>query len=106
MAHYAFRTGGLPGRDVLRILAPKGLCIPAQGCPAGGWATLGDLEGMKPTPKGLCKMPYLKFGLFSGSMDYTTPLGLKKETCPLTQGSGEAPQPWAMIQNPVGIPGA
>ena len=32
-------------------------------------------------------MLYRYFALFSGSMDYTTPLGLKK-TCPLTQGSG------------------
>ena len=58
---------------MILVFAPKGLCIPAQGCPAKGWATLGEATKIPSTPKGLRKTPLTP--ALAVTL-YATPLGL------------------------------
>ena len=86
------------------VYAPRGHRPLAQGWTAKGWPTLGQLKEGETTPKGLrqIRRHSLRSGLSFGGRN---PFGVDGETRLWSQGSGSAPQPWAMGLNPVGIPG-
>ena len=89
LAQDAFRTGGLPGRGMIPVLAPKGLCI-SPGLSSQRLGYPGGLGNIRPTPKGLCKTPLRIAVVVFRIRAVHNPFGVEDGNMALTQGSGGA----------------